>query len=233
MLVKILAAVGGYLYAQDEDGLYVNLYAGSTANVTLKGAPVRVTQQTRYPWDGQVVLTLQPSSETHFTLHLRAPNWCEGAGIHGASARVNGAPVQAEMRNGYLCLSRGWHSGDQVELLLPMPVRRVVAHPNVEATRGKVALQRGPIVYAVEGLDNGGTADLTLATDPQLTAEYRPDCLDGVSVIRGRTAQRSELLAIPFYAIANRGKTPMRVWLGQEGMYRTSSDGDRLYYTII
>ena len=221
MLLKILAALGSYLYAQSEDSLYVSLYAGSTAQVMLGGVALRITQQTNYPWEGKVTLSLETPDTVSFALNLRVPGWCEGATVC-----INGQLAEAEVRNGYAHLARQWHDGDRVELSLLMPVRRVVAHPAVEATRGKVALQRGPIVYAVEGLDNGGSADVALADDPQLAHEHRAGFLGGVTVITGKTAQGGDLIAIPFYAIANREKTPMRVWLRQAGM-PASADGKR------
>lgn len=213
MLLKILAALGNDIYAYDEKSIYVNLYISSRARFTLQGKAIRLTQLSTYPWNGEIAITLDMPTAKEFEVAVRVPGWAENARVS-----VNGQPVdEPRMGNGYIHLKRVWRAGDVIELSLPMPVQRIQAHPHVEATRGKVALQRGPLIYAVEGMDNHGSTDITLPSQPQLTGEYCRGLLGGITEIHGVTAQGEPLTAIPFYAIANREKTPMRVWLKQAG----------------
>ncbi len=230
MFLKAVAALPGYIYAVGEDRLVVNLYAGSRAQVDLAGTRVRVRQTTRYPWEGGVRLEIAPEAPAEFGLSLRIPGWSRGATI-----AVNGAAVPAPVEDGYATLRRTWQAGDVVELTLPMAPTRIVAHPAVEAARGRVALLRGPVVYCFEGLDNGGEArNLVLPPDSPLTAEYHADLLGGVTVLRAEgealhatdrgaglylpaeergTGARRTLTAVPYYANANRAASPMVVWI--------------------
>lgn len=232
MFLKIMGALPGYIYAQDAAGIYVNLFIGDRAKLTVKGAPVTLQQTTRYPWDGAVKLAVTPEKPTTFAVNLRLPGWCAAPEI-----RVNGQPVQISRVNGYARIERSWQSGDVVELTLPMPVQRIHADPRVQADSGRVALQRGPIVYCLEGDDNGGSArNLVVPPDAPLTAEYRADLLGGVTVLHGpahalhqadwqgslylpatKTPGTSNVVftAIPYYANANRQPTEMRVWLAE------------------
>jgi len=125
--------------------------------------------------------------------------------------QVNGQQIPVEPVKGFVTISRTWQAGDIVEVDLPMPIQRVVSHEQVAANRGRVALERGPLVYCVEGVDNGRLADLHLPDDAALRAEHQPDLLGGVTVIR-REGKRP-FLAIPYYAWANRGAGEMAVWL--------------------
>lgn len=239
MFLKAMGALPGYVYATGPEGLYVNLYAGSHAECDVADTRVRVTQATRYPWEGDVRVTLEPREPAEFTLHLRIPGWCTGA-----TATVNGTAVaDLALADGYARLRRTWQMGDTVELRLPMPPRRVAAHPSVEADRGRVALTRGPLVYCLEGVDNAGSArDLILPHDAALTAKERPDLLGGVVVLRG-TGRRlrdvpwprgiyasadthpgqalCELTAVPYYANANREPSPMVVWVPETAEHAT------------
>ncbi len=235
MLLKILSALGGFIYAHDESSLCVNLFIGSRATLNLQcRTTVRLTQRTTYPWDGKVTLTLDLSGPCAFEVAVRVPGWCAQA-----QASINGQPVHAmhamQVRDGYLRLMREWHAGDTIELHLHMPVQLIEAHPSVEATRGKVAVQLGPFIYAVEGLDNGGVTDVTLPAHAHahLSTESCPNLLGGITVVHGETEQGGQWTAIPFYAIANRGKSPMRVWLRRASDWAENRsvpwDDDRLY----
>jgi len=220
-VVRLIPSLPGYIYAVRDDRLYVNLYIGSQTTVAVGGADVRLRLETRYPWDGAVRLHVDPARPARFTLMLRVPGWVRGepvpsdlyryldAAPGAATVRLNGAPLAAAETDGYLALTRDWTGGDLIELEFPMPIRRVLAHPAVSDTAGKVALERGPLVYAAEGIDNDGRAlDLTLPDDLSLRAEYRPDLLRGVTVIRG-----DGFMAIPYYAWGHRGVHEMAVWL--------------------
>lgn len=233
MFLKIMGALPGSIYAQSKDAVYVNLFIGSRAELTVNGAGVKLRQSTRYPWEGLVKLTVEVDRETELAINLRLPGWCAKPEI-----RINGvAPKTLEGVRGYAHLKRRWKKGDVVELSLPMPVERVRANPKVEADRGRAALMRGPLVYCLEAIDNGGAVEnIVLPQDAPLTAEFRPDLLGGVTVIRGparalrrpdwkRELYRAEsrdgdavdaaILAVPYFANANRAPGEMAVWLAE------------------
>jgi hypothetical protein len=197
-LARFIPSFPGYFYAVKDDTLFVNLFVGSTANVEVGGERVRVTQQTHYPWDGAVKLVVEPEKEREFAIHVRIPGWARNIPVAGDLYRyleprldpiglsVNGTPVQLDFDKGFARIRRSWKSGDIIELSLPMVVRRVVANDAVAEDAGKVALERGPIVFCVEGADNGGRAlNLVLPDSAKLTAEIRPGLLKGVVTIRG------------------------------------------------
>ena len=220
-VVRLLPSLPGYVYAAGDDAVYVNLYIAGQATLRVAGRELTVSQKTDYPWQGRIRLTLNPDQATSFRLNLRIPGWAKNQPVPSDLYRyladepptitltVNGEAVPLNVSQGYAHLERTWQPGDVVELDLPMPVQRVVSHEQVGANIGRVALERGPLVYCVEGVDNGGQIDaLSLSDTTELQAEHRPDLLNGVTVITGQS-----LTAIPYYAWAHRGLSPMAVWL--------------------
>jgi DUF1680 family protein len=155
-----------------------------------------------------VTLTVTPSAASDFELRLRIPGWCDAQGVRAA---LNGEKGEGLIENGYLVFSlRQWKAGDRVELSLPMSIQREKADPRVKADVGRVALQRGPVVYCAEAVDNGGkVSQLRAKPDTKYTAEFRPAMLGGVNVIKGDDG----LLAIPYYAWDHREPGEMAVWL--------------------
>ena len=230
-VVRLLPKIGRYVYARDEESVYVNLYVAGTGKIDVKGTTVTLKQQTRYPWDGRVKLTVDPAEAETFDLRLRIPGWCRDRRTPGGlyriapsgrpeptvTLKVNGQPADTgKLVEGYVRIGRRWKPGDVVELTIPMPIRRVYTHPDVEADAGRVALQRGPIVYCFEAVDNGGRAgNVILPPDAQLTAEHRPEMLGGVTVIKGVAHDGRKILAVPYYAWDNRAGGEMAVWLPQ------------------
>jgi hypothetical protein len=232
-LARLMGQLPSLIYARKHDELYVNQFVASHATVDLGGRSVMVAQQTGYPWDGVVTIRFAPDQPTAFTLHVRIPGWARNApvasdlyrfaGAAPAAAEsqpalsVNGQPVALDVAHGFASIRRTWAPGDTVRLDLPMPVRRVVANPGVAADEGRLAIERGPIVYALEGVDNGGkVSDLTLAAGAALGHEFKPEMLGGVEIVTGtaaRGAKAASFTAIPYYAWANRGKSEMEVWL--------------------
>lgn len=220
-VVRFLPSLPGYVYATgDDDGLYVNLYAAGEADVTVKGTKLHVKQETRYPWDGAVKLTLTPQRPGPFSVFLRVPEWCENP-----TFRVNGERIKdVVVADGYLPVRVVWEPGDTIELDLPMPVRRVKANPRVKASVGRVALQRGPVVYCAEAVDNGGRVDdLILPPDAELKSEHRADLLGGVTVLTGTAERRTKdgttpvkFQAVPYYAWDHRDAGQMAVWLAED-----------------
>jgi len=236
-VVRVFPSLGGYLYAQGNapgndqgngaggERLYVNLFMGSQTTVDVAGTAVQITQETNYPWDGAIKLTLQPATATNFTLCLRIPGWAQGQPVpsdlyhyidaipESATITVNGMAGALTVQQGYATISRTWQSGDVVELMLPMPVRRVECHPAVQDNVGKVALARGPLVYCAEGVDNGGhVLNATLLDTATLATKLVPDLLHGVVVIRAQQPL-GNLTFVPYYAWAQRGVGEMTVWL--------------------
>ena len=223
-----MPSVPVYVYAHTGDELYVNLYVGGTANVELGGRTVRITQKTDYPWDGQVKIALDPGTSGEFDVLLRIPGWARNRPVPsdlyrylrdrraGAAIEVNGKAVAAAVDKGYVGIRRKWKTGDVIKLDIPMPIRRVAAHPKVEDNSGYIAVERGPIVYCAEWKDNGGRAlDLVLADDVKLVTEHRRDMLGGVTVVKGRARDGGTLTLIPYYAWAHRGPGEMAVWLAR------------------
>jgi hypothetical protein len=197
---RFLPSVPGYVYATKGDILYVDMFAAGEAKVEVAGEAVSVRQETRYPWDGKVRLTIDPAKKGPFAIHVRIPGWAqgrpvptdlyryEGPPLTGApvTIRVNGRAMPLDMEKGFARIRRAWKTGDTVEIVLPMEARRVVAHPAVKDDQGFVAVERGPIVYCAEAPDNGGRAlNIVLPESTTFTAEERPDLLGGVVTLAG------------------------------------------------
>jgi DUF1680 family protein len=216
-VVRFVPSLPGYVYAVADEAkpqaaICVNLYVAGTGKIKLGDNTVTLTQETKYPWDGEVKLAVEPQKSGEFGIQLRIPDWCQGAKV-----AVNGAPVsQFDVRKGYARLQRQWQSGDVIQLTLPMPIQRIEAHPRVQADLGRVAVQRGPLVYCFEAVDNGGSVkNLNLPQDPKIAAEHRGDLLGGVTVITGEAKDGRKITAVPYYAWANRDQGAMTVWIQQ------------------
>jgi DUF1680 family protein len=193
---RFLPSVPGYVYATKGDTLYVNLFVAGDAKIELGGEAVAIRQETRYPWDGAIGITVDPGRKRQFALSVRIPGWAQGRpvptdlyryeGSVGAAAaiRVNGRAVTMDMDKGFARVRRVWKKGDRLEVVLPMEARLVVAHPSVADDAGFVAVERGPLVYCAEGADNGGRAlNIVLSAGVVLKPETRPGLLGGVTVL--------------------------------------------------
>ncbi len=225
-LSRTLLRVQNYIYAQTARDLYINLYVGSTATAQVGGTQVALTQQTDYPWQGAVKIQVSPQKASQFALRLRIPGWCRKATLS-----LNGESIlKPRLEKGYAVLYRQWHPGDQVEINLPMPVERIEANPNVKEDTGLVAVQRGPLVYGAEALDNDNSLNWSLSPDPQFQPQYRADFLGGVSTITGRKSDGGQFTVIPFYALANRESSSQNVWLPQPGKPNNSANWAGLLY---
>jgi DUF1680 family protein len=208
-----------WMYARSPDGIDVNLYLGSTVDISaVVGTKVELIQKTDYPWKGAVSLTVNPAVPSKFTIRLRIPNhntsrlYQSTPEIAGYSRLIlNGQEISPKIEKGYVAITRQWKAGDQIDLELPMGVQRVKANEKVKADRGQVALRFGPIIYAMEGSD----ADMggVLASDAVLTPKWEPSLLGGVVTIQGHFANGAPFAAIPYYARQNRPLPHFRVWL--------------------
>jgi uncharacterized protein len=224
-LARMLASLGDYAFGLTGDGLAVHLYLGGSIRFQAGKVPVTLQVTTEYPWQERVEIVVSATSPATFTLHLRLPGWCRAPHLS-----LNGQPVEMERVQGYARLQRTWQPGDKLVLDLPMPVERVHADARVAAAAGQVALQRGPVVYCVEQVDNGAELSaLSLPRANPLKAHYVADLLGGCVIIEGQ-AVRTEpggalygteplrtssvrLCAVPYALWANRGEGEMRVWL--------------------
>ncbi|GAA3936744.1 glycoside hydrolase family 127 protein [Chitinophaga oryziterrae] len=238
-LTRLIPSIPGYVYAQKDDNIYVNLFIASNATLTLQNRAVNIEQQNSYPWDGDLVFKISPEkTPAAFNLLIRIPGWAQNEAVpldlykfttssdKKPVIKVNGQPVEYEMKKGYASLTRTWKKNDRVEVLLPMEVRKIKANEMIKDDIGKVALQRGPVIYCGEWVDNNGkTSNIIIPYDAVFTSAYEPGMLNGVEVINSNvpvvvidesgqtvsTVQR-KFTAIPYYAWANRGKGEMMVW---------------------
>lgn len=240
-IARFIASVPGYQYATKDRDLYVNLYASGKGELKVADKTVAMTQETRYPWDGTVTMAVDLQGECSFAMKVRIPGWAQNTPVPSdlyryksqstetATLELNGQPVAMTVDKGYVTLDRTWKKGDTVKLNLPMPIRRVIANEKVEADRGRVAVERGPMVFCAEWPDhNGKTHGLILPDNAKLTSEFREKMLGGIVVIQGKGQMASwndenqllgkaehDLFLIPYYAWAHRGKGEMDVWLAR------------------
>ncbi|MGI4733717.1 MAG: glycoside hydrolase family 127 protein [Janthinobacterium lividum] len=240
-LARLFPSLPGYIYAQHDKDVYVNLFVSGTADLMVNKQKVQLTQQNNYPWEGGLKFTVNPAQTADFTLRLRLPGWARDMAMpsdlytfatpatSAITLKVNGKPVAYTVKNGYAVLARKWHKNDVVDVTLPMNVRQVVANPHVKDDVGKVALQRGPLIFCAEWKDNDGkTSNLLVPTNTTFMATYQPHLLNGVVELTAavptvevdgagtsiRTVTKP-MTAIPYYAWANRGKGEMTVWFPQ------------------
>jgi DUF1680 family protein len=239
MFLKLMGALPGYIYATDSGGLYVNLFIGSRVKIDLEGEKANrltLTQTTNYPWDGDVQLAVDPERPATFDVCVRVPAWCRGGAINGdlytmpkagpdaIRISINGEPVASPaIEGGYAVLRREWRAGDKIRIHMEMPAQLVTADRRVESDRGRAALVRGPIVYCLESQDNHGRVrDVWLPEPASISSDWRPELLGGVTILRAAAERQplgggkpvdTEVLAIPYYANANRGATEMIVWV--------------------
>jgi len=239
-VVRLMASIGSYIYAQTGNEIYVNLFVGSHAEVKLAKTSVKITQETRYPWEGDVKMTIAPEKAGKFSLLVRIPEWTQNRPLPSdlyrymdstdekPTLKVNGTAVELKLEAGYVRLQRRWKAGDTVELNMPMPVHKVLANDQVKDDLGRVALERGPILFCAEWPDNGGSAlNIIVPDNAVLKGEFRPDLLGSVEVVTGEVQAlvRGDdgatkvvphtLVAIPFHRWANRGMGEMTVWMAR------------------
>jgi len=224
-MIRFIPAVQGLIYARQDRDVLVNLYVGSEAEVSVGGDVVKISQQTDYPWNGQVNITVQAQT-SDLRLKLRMPGWVMGEVLpsdlyayqNNTSAAVptlliDGKKQEYTIEEGYLVLDRDWSGTTQIRLTFPMEVKQVVANEKVAEDRGKVALEYGPVVYAVEEMDNPGDWEaIDVDGDETYTVTYQSDLLEGINVIKASSADGG-FTAIPYYAWSNRGIGKMKVWL--------------------
>lgn len=237
----MVASLGDYIYAKSDDAIYVNLFVGSNTNIALKNGNVSMKMETNYPWEGKVRLNIDPVKTSKFKIYVRVPDWYykkvasgdlytmiddDGEPVH-LGYMLNGKKINAIYQNGYAFIENEWKRGDVLEIDIPMNVKMIKAREELKQDKGRIAIQRGPIVYCIEGADNNGkawnvivpentkfeTIDFKVLDESvkALTAEVPVITVgeDGLSL----KTEKKKIIAIPYYTWANRGKNEMQVWL--------------------
>ena len=207
-ICRFLPSIGNYVYGTSDQAVWVHLYMGNKADVKVGNKALTLTQETQYPWAGTVDLKLGLEGRLRTEIRLRIPDWCKAC-----SLAVNGEKVEAPVEKGYAVLARTWKDGDAIRLQLEMPVEVVAADPRVKEDEGLRAIQRGPLVYCLEEVDNPeGFDGLALTKDAALSTEILPDKLGGIVEISAKTPE-GVLTYIPYYAWDNREAGKMKVWV--------------------
>lgn len=220
-LIRFIPSIPGLIYSTTKEVLYVNLYASNRANIALENNNLEISQKTNYPWDGKVTIYVAPETATNFTLKLRIPSWVRNQVLPGdlyhyktlSSAKtkvyIDGKPLTYKEDNGYITIIKKWKKGETILLNFPMEVKEVITNKKVESNKGKVSLEYGPIVYAIEETDNPKAFDkITIDANDTFKVVKKPRLLEGVNTI-----QTNKLKAIPYYLWSNRGVGKMKVWI--------------------
>jgi DUF1680 family protein len=238
-IARLVASLGNYIYATTEKSIYVNLFVGSSTTLSLTAGSVTVKMDTNYPWDGKINLHIDPVKKSSFSVYLRIPGWEQGKtftnGLYefanfkpsNYTLKVNGVEVATRVESGYLVVEREWKKGDQILYDLPMQVNRLVSSANLKFDNNRVAIQRGPMVYCVEGADNDNKAwdfivpsTVDFVVSDQTILDEPIKALSAILPVMTVSAdgnslqmERKKITAIPYYTWANRGKNEMQVWL--------------------
>ncbi|MBN2213177.1 MAG: glycoside hydrolase family 127 protein [Bacteroidales bacterium] len=233
-LIRFVPSVPNLIYAVSNDTLYINLYMSDSANVRMKGTNVQVAQETGYPWEGRITVSINPRKSMKFTIKLRIPGWAENDPTPGdlyeytdehtrqVKVAVNGSEQIQDHRSRYFVISRKWSQGDLIEMILPMKVRRVITNDLVKENQNLVALEYGPLVYCAEEIDNSlNIAELFMPDNAVMMAEKSDDLLGGINILTGSIpAENKEkdvkIMMVPYFAWSNRGPGRMKVWLPRE-----------------
>ena len=238
-IARLVASVGDYIYGKSENNIWVNLFVASNTQFQIGKTSVPLRMETNYPWEGNVRMKMAPSQKVKYALHIRIPGWAANTAVPGGlysfknaengkvEILLNGKPVKYQLEKGYAVIDRTWQKGDEIELKLPMEVRQVKARKEVKADEDRIALQRGPLVYCVEGADNAGEVwnllvpenatfgiqNGRILDEPIVSIQANLLKVEGSS--DGLNVQTKPQLvnAIPYYTWANRGKGPMQVWM--------------------
>ena len=241
-IARLIESLGNYIYGYSNSNIWVNLFVGSNTTIPVGDQQVPLIMNTHYPWDGKVELTVTPQKKTRFGFRVRIPGWATGDAVPGGlyafrdthaagiTVQLNGKPVQYEMDKGYLVIEREWNKGDQITINIPMDIKRVTSRPEVKANIERVAIQRGPIIYCVEGADNTGRAmnivlpkTAFLSAIPQTILSEKVISIQTEATVLSVSAdgqhvqtEKKKITAIPYYTWNNRGPGQMLVWLPEK-----------------
>lgn len=245
-VTRFMASVPAYVYATNKKDIYVNLYIQGNAKMKVEDTEVELIQETKYPWDGSVDMTVNPSQTDNFTLLMRIPGWAKNKPVPSdlyhyidglqpnVKISVNGKELKHKIRGGYAVLERDWKKGDKVSVHMDMPVRRVQSHPEVRYNKGLLSMERGPIVYALEGIDQKKDFlfDIVIPADSKIQSHFEKNLLNGVVVLEGNALEIKKdstngkigekpftFKAIPYSTWNNRGIGQLVVWTPQSAEY--------------
>ena len=230
-LIRFIPSIPGIIYATRNDTLYVNLYASNKAKVTINNTVLNVEQQTDYPWEGKIKLSIHTENAIPLTIKFRIPGWADNQVMPGnlydfvnqvsmpVKMTVNGKNIDYYTDKGYACINQTWNNNDLIEFTLPMEIKHIVANKMVDADSNMAALEYGPLVYCFEGIDNNYSLDkLTIPDEADLNVERNDNLLGSINEIVGEVPAingkgKLKITAVPYYAWSNRGEGPMKVWL--------------------
>ena len=240
-ICRFIPSLPGYVYAVKNNDVYVNLFMSNTSNLKVNGKKVELEQTTNYPWNGDITIGVKKNSAGKFNLKVRIPGWVRNQVVPsdlytysdnvrlGYSVKVNGEEVKSELKDGYFCIDRKWKKGDKVEVHFDMEPRTVRANDKVAADKGRVAVERGPVVYCAEWPDNNfDVLSAYMNQNPKFEVEFQKDMLYGINTLKtdaqvleygkdGRlTTKDVKMTMIPYYAWAHRGRGNMSVWIAQD-----------------
>lgn len=241
-ITRFMPSIPGYIYAVKGNTVFVNLFISNSAKLKLETGEFEILQESDYPWEGKIKFTVNSNSENPVKLRIRIPGWADNKPVPGdlysfidksdekIEVRINDKTQQIKTENGYLVLEQKWVKGDIINLNIPMPVRRVAANKNVECDEGKAALQRGPVVYCLEGIDNPGkhVSNLFIPDENKIEEKSEKELLNGVVVLKGKCfaiksdesgkiiSEEKEFKAVPYSLWNNRGKCEMSVWIARD-----------------
>lgn len=211
-IARFIPCVSQYIYAQRRDRLYINQYIGSTGNVEINGAAVEITQETNYPWDGKIKIQFKSSEKIDTIICFRVPEWCDDY-TYNYSGRINSG---VSVKNGYVQMHVTLEKNTVLDINFAMPVKKVHMDPRVTEDAGKVALQRGPVVYAFEGIDNPkGISDILISRATRFNTEWKPEELGGIVKLRVDSGD-NRWFAVPYYTWDNRELCEMRIFVDEE-----------------
>ncbi len=239
-LCRFIPSIPGYVYAVKDRDVYVNLFMSNTAKLDVEGKLVELSQSTNYPWNGDITITVNKNKAGKFGMKIRIPGWVQNKVVPsdlysysdgkqpGFTISINGTAVDSNIEKGYITINRQWKKGDVVDIHFDMEPRTVIANENVAADRGRVAFERGPLVYCAEWPDNEfDIHHIIVNQNPKITATNRPDIINGLITLTtdaqtlaydatgALVADKVKLTLIPYYAWCHRGKGNMAVWLPQ------------------
>jgi DUF1680 family protein len=240
-VTRLIPSVPGYMYAVKAEDIYINLFANSTGSISVNNKEIQIVQENNYPWEGDLTFRITAKTPTEARLLIRIPGWAQQQAIPSnlytfinrqaleIPVTINGKKTNYTIEKGYAVLSGKWKTGDVVKVALPMEVQKITANQKIENNIGKIALQRGPLVYCAEWPDNFGmTSNLVLPMNSSFSAEHKTDLLNGVTVLKSEaiainidqknnsvSSKTQPFIAIPYYAWAHRGKGEMMIWFPQ------------------
>jgi DUF1680 family protein len=240
-IARLVTSVGNYIYGKSNDGIWINLFVGSNTNIQIAGNDVAVAMETNYPWDGKVKLNIDPVKKSKFKLYIRVPGWYQDSVVPGDlyvtgadnrvpdnyNPMVNGKGVNFQYENGYAVIEREWKKGDIISIEFPMGIKQITARPDLTYDNERIAIQRGPLVYCVEGADNKegvwnifvpGKTNFTefnhkVINEPVIALQAEVSTAVANADGTGIEIRKRKITAIPYYCWANRGANPMQVWL--------------------